>query len=193
MRKTVNLQVLNQNREEYRQSQRAPNGLAYDKIVVGAAAFRSEANGTTSKETVRILLLKRAADESHFPNVFELPGGKVDAEDLSIGHALERELREETGLAITEIIGELDPMFYTTEKRNMLQNGQESRIVSTAKQLNYIVRLSDGDVVTDPKEHSTSKWTTIDELGPMDITDAMRVVVNNAFNWFGYYIDQDAR
>lgn len=53
--------------------------------------------------------------------MFEIPGGKVDPEDLSIKHAVIRKVKEETGLDVKEIIAELEPMIYTTEKKEKRQ------------------------------------------------------------------------
>ena len=55
-----------------------PSGAAYDKLVVGAIIFHP------TSAVPKLLLVKRAAHETAFPNVFETPGGKVDDEDASI-------------------------------------------------------------------------------------------------------------
>jgi 8-oxo-dGTP pyrophosphatase MutT (NUDIX family) len=60
--------------------------------------------------------LKRAPHEPYFPNVFELPSGKVDPDGPTLKHALAREVREETGLDVTKILAELKPMVYITKK-----------------------------------------------------------------------------
>ena len=68
----------------------------YPYLVVGALILR---NNHQTDET-EILLLKRASTD-FCPNVWEPPGGSVDAEDESILHAIVREVWEETGLRIT--------------------------------------------------------------------------------------------
>ena len=75
-----------------------------NKITVGAAIFRTSKNGRSE-----ILLLKRAAYETYYPGVFEIPGGKVDDSDTSIRSAVVREVHEETGLAITKVTNSLKP------------------------------------------------------------------------------------
>lgn len=46
-----------------------------------------------------ILLVQRAKDDTNYPNLWEFPGGKLDA-GQDIANALEREVLEETGLFV---------------------------------------------------------------------------------------------
>jgi 8-oxo-dGTP pyrophosphatase MutT (NUDIX family) len=170
---SINPHILNSSREEFRQQQLSATGQPYDKVVVGAAALRY----TSDSSSPRILLLKRAAHEVYFPGVFELPSGKVDPADPTIKHALVREMLEETSLGINEIITELKPMIYTTEKTVLDDKGQESVISKSCIQLNYVVSISDADVVLNADEHSESTWATEVELDRLEITSAMRVAV----------------
>lgn len=179
---SVNQQILNSSREEFRKLQPSATGQPYDKVVVGAATLRYTSESDPSK-IPSILLLKRAAHEVYFPNVFELPSGKVDPEDPTIQHALAREVQEETGLDVTGIIAELKPMIYTTEKTVVDDSGQGISVSKSAIQLNYIVSVSSGDVKLSADEHSESSWATEGELGGLNITSAMRVVVQEAFGW----------
>ncbi|KIW35360.1 uncharacterized protein PV07_02059 [Cladophialophora immunda] len=131
----------------------------------------------------RSLLLKRAAHESYFPNVFELPSGKVDPGDATLGHALAREVEEETGLDVTDILAELKPMIYMTEKTVVDDAGREVLVSKSAIQLNYIVSVSGREVTLSPEEHSESCWATEEEVGGWDMTSAMRAVVREALEW----------
>ncbi|KAL5331624.1 hypothetical protein ACEPPN_001159 [Leptodophora sp. 'Broadleaf-Isolate-01'] len=81
---SVNPQILNFSREEFRQHQLSATKQSYDKIVVGAAVLR---DASAFHKIPSILLLKRAAHEVYFPSVFKLPGGKVDPDDPTIKHA----------------------------------------------------------------------------------------------------------
>ncbi|KAK4079530.1 hypothetical protein Trihar35433_635 [Trichoderma harzianum] len=180
--KSVNLQILNYSAKEYRECQLSVSGRQYDKLVVGAVIFRQIPNLTSSKVPC-ILLLKRAPHELYFPNIFELPSGKVDLDDPTLKHALVREVKEETGLDITKISAQLGPMIYQTEKIIKSDAGVEAFVVKSAIQLNYVVSVSDGMVKLSIDEHSESRWATEEELDELDITDETRAVIREAFQW----------
>jgi 8-oxo-dGTP pyrophosphatase MutT (NUDIX family) len=172
---TIDLSILGASRKVFIDKKRSASGQSYSKVVIGAAIFRHEADGNHAN-TPRLLLLKRADHESYFPGVFEIPGGKVDANDPSIKHAITREVLEETGLAVTEFLAEVTPMLYTTEK----QVGGEV-IRKRAIQLNYVVACSEGEIKLSSDEHSESVWAAEGELDNLNITDDMRKVVREAF------------
>ncbi|OJD29573.1 nudix domain protein [Diplodia corticola] len=65
----------------------------WQQLAVGALVFNAG----------RLLLVQRSATERAFPNVWEVPGGSVDADDETVLHAVARELEEETGLHVTSI------------------------------------------------------------------------------------------
>lgn len=173
------MSLLSLSLDEFRKSQLSESGRPYDKIVVGAAAFRYAPNSTSPS----ILLLQRAPHEPHFPNVFELPSGKVDPDDETLRHALAREVKEETGLDIVEVHAELNPMTYSTEKTVVNEAGKEVVVSKSAIQLNLVVSVSAGTVKLNADEHSDSRWATKEDLSELDITDAMRVVIQEAFRW----------
>ncbi|OCL08129.1 hypothetical protein AOQ84DRAFT_377048 [Glonium stellatum] len=179
---SINQQILNASRDEFRKLQPSTTGQPYDKVVVGAAALRYASDSGFPK-TPSILLLKRAAHEVYFPNVFELPSGKVDPEDPTIQHALVREVQEETGLDVTAIVAELKPMIYSTDKMVLDNSGRDVLISKSAIQLNYIVSISNGNVKLSANEHSESTWATEGELDGLNITSAMRVVVQEVLKW----------
>lgn len=62
--------------------------------------FYLAVKGIIRNEKGEILVLKRSDQDDHKPGVWETPGGGVDTEEAP-QKALEREVKEETGLAIT--------------------------------------------------------------------------------------------
>jgi ADP-ribose pyrophosphatase YjhB (NUDIX family) len=82
-----------------------------DKVTVGADIIRMHT-------IPRILLLKRNADELYYPDVFEMPGGKVYANDASVREAITSEVYEETKLRVARI---LPPslLSHTLRRRNL--------------------------------------------------------------------------
>ncbi|KAF4625449.1 hypothetical protein G7Y89_g12718 [Cudoniella acicularis] len=69
-------------------------GNPHDKIVTGGIIILGP----------KILLVKRAATEIYYPNMFEFPSGNVDETDASILHSLIREVMEEIGLIIATVL-----------------------------------------------------------------------------------------
>ncbi|KAL7915768.1 hypothetical protein GGI35DRAFT_485310 [Trichoderma velutinum] len=126
---------------------------------------------------------RQAPHEPYFPNVFEIPSGKVDPSDSTLKYALAREVKEETGLDITEIFAELSPMVYTTEKKIKNEAGDRSFVSKSAIQLNFVVSVSDGMVKLSADEHSESRWATVEELDELDITKEMKSIIREAFQW----------
>ena len=98
--------ILSLTKAKYRLQHLSPSGQPFDKMVVGAIIFYP-----SHSNPPKILLLKRAAHETAFPNVFELPSGKVEDTDASLYDRLEREIREETDLSIASVQGMVEPMF----------------------------------------------------------------------------------
>ncbi|KAI3317122.1 hypothetical protein HD806DRAFT_551082 [Xylariaceae sp. AK1471] len=109
-----------------------------------------------------------------------LPSGKVDPDDLTLKHALVREVLEETGLDVTGIFAELKPMIYTTEKTIVDGADQEVTISKSAIQLNYVVQVAPGKVQLHTDEHSESSWASEGELDSLNITTSMRAVIYEA-------------
>jgi 8-oxo-dGTP pyrophosphatase MutT (NUDIX family) len=154
-------------RAEFRDSQFSSAGKPYDKIVIGAIIFKEN----------RILVLKRAAHEIYYPNVFELPSGNVDETDPTLGHALAREVQEETGLNITSVLSELlTPFEYETSK--MVEDVQVSK---SCVQVNFVVEVEDDEIVVNPEEHSVGIWAGADEFEGLEMTEGMRGLVRQAF------------
>lgn len=95
----------------------------------------------------RILILKRALDDVHKPGVWEIPGGRIDGEDMILG--LEREIFEETGLDIE--------MKKEISLRNFVRDdNQEIEMhIFLCNALNFDVKLSE--------EHSSYEWIEIEK------------------------------
>lgn len=145
-----------------------------DKITVGAAIIRNT-DGCNE-----ILLLKRNADEAYYPNVFEIPGGKVDAQDTCIRDAIAREVVEETGLHVSAITAALPTMKYTTRKTTRAEAGLEVVIERHALQLSYIVSIDPEQGMNfrvNKNEHSMGSWVGLDSVERVDMTDEMRRIV----------------
>lgn len=107
----------------------------------------------------QILLIQRAATDG-FPNMWETPGGGVDLGDETLSHALTRELLEETGLVLKDVMGLLDQLEFEGASG-------EGRY----RKLTFLVSVEDADgqhedpqVVLNPMEHQDFMWVSKDDL-----------------------------
>ena len=149
----------------------------YDEITVGAIIFKP-----STVNTHNILLLKRAAHDSAFPNMFAVPGGHVEDTDLSIFQGLKREVFEETTMLVRGIIDQIDPLAWVTE--SPVQGAAEASVTRlTTLQLNFVCDVEEMTFQVDPEEHSVGVWADREEAGRLDMSTGMRRVVENAFKW----------
>ena len=98
-----------------------------------------------------VLLIKRAADDVHCPDVWEIPGGRLDNGESPFG-GLQREVSEEVGLEI-EIGKPLCVDYF------IRQDGQQITMII------FECVLVDGEV-TLSHEHTEYKW-----LGVLEACD----------------------
>ncbi|KAL8829556.1 MAG: hypothetical protein Q9170_006109 [Blastenia crenularia] len=154
------------------------NGDPYDKIVTGAIITKRTLEGNPE-----ILLLKRAAHEKDYPNVFEIPGGKVEDSDENIEHAVKREVLEETGMSVKQIIGAVKSFDYSTEKETNKKDGEKMFVRSTSLQFNFVCEVINHGIVVNLEEHSEGKFVDRLELGMQEVTKQMHAVVEEGFMW----------
>ncbi|KAK8016992.1 hypothetical protein PG993_015181 [Apiospora rasikravindrae] len=134
----------------------------FDKLTIGAAVLNSDN---------RILLLRRRPDEKHYPNVYEITGGKVDETDPTIGQAIAREVLEESSLKVSAVLKPLSTITYNTFSAAGTRN---------VIQLSYVVQVEDTQFQVNPEEHSKGIWAAMDMLGELDITEDMKDLVMEA-------------
>lgn len=155
------------------------SGKPYDKLVVGAIIFKQ-----TTKTVPNILLLKRAAHEKHYPDIFEIPGGKIEDSDPTVLDAVKREIFEETGLEVFEVIGSAKPFSYILEKRFVENSAEVSSVWRSSLQMNFVCEVVAGTIFrVDPNEHSEGRFVGRGEPVALEVTEQMRLVVEDAFSW----------
>ncbi|KAH8829482.1 NUDIX hydrolase domain-like protein [Flagelloscypha sp. PMI_526] len=144
-----------------------------DKLVVGIAIIQNN----TSSGPSRILYVQRSSTEHLYPDIYELPGGKVDEDDVSILHGAAREAVEETSLQVTHFLGEFQSLWYTIER---VYDGKP--IMQTSLQINLVAKIDgDPDVKLNPEEHQAYVWVAEEEVEPLPSTEEMKQVMKNAF------------
>ncbi|KAK3402361.1 NUDIX hydrolase domain-like protein [Sordaria brevicollis] len=107
-----------------------------------------------------ILLVQRAATDG-FPNKWETPGGGMDAEKEEFSGALARELQEETGLVLKDVLALLD----RTEFEGASGEGRYRKYT-------FLVSVEDKQeeseghpkVILNPEEHQDYAWASLKDL-----------------------------
>lgn len=137
---------------------------------VATAAFVFDAQN-------RVLLVQRAAHDS-MPNLWETPGGAVDAEDPSILHGCARELKEEAGLVarrITRLVTDGEDK----EKWSVFTNST-GKLVICAFGFEVDVDLEEQEVVLDEEEHQDWVWAGEEEVRREVTVDGKRIPLTGA-------------
>lgn len=114
--------------------------------------------GLVVRQESRVLLLKRREDD-YLPNMWEIPGGHVDPGE-TLARALARELYEETGLRLKEVLRYLGHFDYLGE-------------FGRTREWNFEVRVHEMLRIAHP-EHAACRWALPDEWAHLDMTSAMR-------------------
>jgi 8-oxo-dGTP pyrophosphatase MutT (NUDIX family) len=179
-------------------------GRPFDKLVVGVAIIHPLVSAT---KPLQILLVQRAAHEKVYPGFYELPGGSVlvsflslcalmkclshvEESDKTILDAAAREVAEETGLTVSNIVGEFPPLEYSVEKILVAEGGATpTPTVRSTIQLNFVAQVAPFgsanvfEVGLNPEEHQNYAWVSKEDFGQYHVTQGMKGVVTNALLW----------
>jgi 8-oxo-dGTP pyrophosphatase MutT (NUDIX family) len=157
-------------------AERVLRDTQYNRLVIGVAIFK----GNSTIKEPSVLIVKRAAHASYFPNKWEIPGGHVEQSDATIVHAIFRETLEETGLYVTHINGEFEQFVYSVDDHKALQ-------------LNFAVSVEEFiSIKLHSKEHQDYAWISSPDATKYDMTDGMLKVVSNALKWARETMIKDA-
>lgn len=127
-------------------------------IAIGAVVFNDQNQ----------ILLVRRTEGDFLGGYYEIPGGGVEDTETIID-SLHREILEETGLKVIEILESFEGFDYSEgDKRTRL--------------INFIVRTDSFDITLNPKELDGFVWAGVDDYRDFLMTDEMRVCVGRAFN-----------
>lgn len=136
------------------------NAKELHEAALAAGISRFVVGAVISSEKKEVLIVQRVATD-FMGGIYELPSGKVDeGEDLEA--ALVREVAEETGLKVTEIIQHLGNFDY------------KSKSGKTTRQFNFLVKVENLDKVTlNAEEHSAYAWVDSSTLPAYSVTDSV--------------------
>ncbi len=126
--------------------------------------------GALIRSGTRVLIMQRKSDD-FLPDMFEIPGGGVD-EGEGVLDALEREVREETGMTLAAVHGVAGGFDYVNE------HGQRVR------QLNFVVETIEPDVEHHP-EHQAVAWIDATMVEMFPLSAEMDAVVRSALRSHG--------
>ncbi|EPS42686.1 hypothetical protein H072_3289 [Dactylellina haptotyla CBS 200.50] len=122
-----------------------------DTIGVGAYVFKGD-SGSPDRQ---LLLIRRSANETAFPEMYEVPGGGAEAPpiDATLLDSVARELFEETGLVAKNIVRLIDHVDF------------EGRRGDKWRKFNFEIEVeSAAEVVLQPAEHDEFMWVTFMEF-----------------------------
>ena len=112
--------------------------------------FRITAKAAVIGPDGKVIVLTRATKDKRGPGNHDLPGGHVDPGETP-EDTIRREVREETGLAVRDIVPLPTYAVFTGEDGSSIQK------------LRFIAFTDGTEVTTDPEEHSAHEWLTLDE------------------------------
>ncbi len=133
----------------------------------------------------KFLITRRSATKKRFPNMWTVPGGKLETKDYInlpkdtenywynvLEQVLRREVKEEVGLEINNIE-------YITSLATVHQDGNPSLVISC------IAHYVSGEVLLQESETDAYKWVSLEEAKEYDLIDGIYdelVMANNHLN-----------
>ncbi|KAF9883019.1 hypothetical protein FE257_004332 [Aspergillus nanangensis] len=131
-------------------------------VVVGGLIFsRTQPSEETPTAEPRVLLLQRAATDS-FPGRWEGPGGLSEHTDASVLAGTAREVFEESGLHVRNVVDLVAVDEWTHAKSGQIGKAAKFTFLVEVEEAR-VVGWEDG-IVLDPSEHQAFVWATESEV-----------------------------
>lgn len=121
----------------------------------------------------KYLITRRSANKKRFPNMWTVPGGKLETKDYLdfpkdtehywynvLEQTLRREVKEEVGI-------EIDNIQYVTSLATVHQDGAPSLVISCVA--DYV----SGDITLDPSESDKFAWVTLLDAKNYNLIDGI--------------------
>jgi|SRR5579884_4062137 len=121
----------------------------------------------------KFLIIKRSATKKRFPNMWTVPGGKLETSDYTslpkdttdywynvLEKTLRREVKEEVGI-------DIDHIEYVTSLATVHQDGAPSLVISC------LADYSSGEITLQEEEADDFAWVSLDEAKEYDLIDGI--------------------
>lgn len=119
----------------------------------------------------RFLIIKRSSEDSYHQDLWELPGGKVDAGD-TLEDAISREVFEETGI---QLKNEVTPFIF----ENHIEKEYKKYLNFLVVLVGFVVNINNIEVQLS-EEHDDFRWINFSEIEKFNIDNNSKLLIHNA-------------
>lgn len=127
----------------------------------------------------RVLLVRKADSDPHYPGFWEVPGGRLKvSHDGDLDEHIRREVKEETGLEI-----EPGPPFHLWEWWMPDEVGDDVRVVAVARTCHAVGGTAVTTAHQEPSDHlAGATWVPMKDLGSYELIPSLKPVVEHFRN-----------
>ena len=159
-----------------------------DYLAVGGLIFHPN---TTTPNLPRLLLLQRANSGRVFPRVWEIPGGACETTDETILHSLVREVSEETGMRVNNIVRQVGEIEYLTLKG---VRWAKLCFLIGVEEVTGHEAVENVPVTIERSEHRASRWASTTVVEDVEVmTEGQREVMRSGFGAFEEWCNEGNR
>lgn len=132
----------------------------------------------------RVLILQRASTlpENQYPDTWDFPGGRYETTDASLFDAVAREVLEETGLHVSEIVQYVGTVTWTKGPEYGSRKWGKFCFIVNVAEMEGVADPTAIKVVCAPDEHQRHAWATHDEVKDFNFIGSDKgQIVSDAF------------
>ena len=128
----------------------------------------------------RVLILQRSSSLplNQSPNTWDFPGGRYEPTDASLFDAVVREVLEETGLHVCEIVQYAGTQRWSRGLEDGSRKWGKFCFIIKVAEAEGISDMTSIKIICAPKEHQRHAWASLEELKDFDFigTNGSRVI-----------------